>query len=342
MKKRLSPLAVISALIALLLLFSACGGSSSGSYKAYGAASSSAALAAPAAPMASPMEYAEMDMATVEEAGGIVSNTSLSGDFQTGDMPSQRKIVKHTDLELETKEFETAISQILQTVEQNGGYIESQNVNGQSLRYNDSYYERYAYINARVPSDKLDAVAQAIGGMCNVTSRNESIDDITDNYYDVDAHLKSLKLQEERLLDILSKAEKLDDVISLEQALSEVRYQIESLTSTLRRMDSQVQYSYLNMSVREVVEYRDVNTAPKTFGEKLAASFARSGRNLYDFFEGALFFIIEELPLLLIWIAIIAVVVFIAIKFIRAFKRKVNLPLKKFGKSKTDDNANKG
>lgn len=340
MKKRV--ISSVALIAAFMLIFIGCGGSS------VGRGVYSTDSAAPAAePMeASSAQFAEVngfayDTAAETEAADFESDDAEVFDEADGDLPlDNRKIVKHVDMELETKEFDTAFAQILQTVTQNGGYIANQNISGKSLRYNDSYYERYASINARVPSDKLDAVCSSIGGVCNVTSQSEQVEDITDRYYDADAHLNSLKLQEERLLDILSKAEELDDVIQLERALSEVRYEIESLTASLRRMDSQVRYSYLNMSLNEVVEYKSVQAPPKTFGEKLADSFRRSGRNLSSFFEGTLFFIIEDLPVVLINIAILAVIVFVAIKFIRLFKRKVNMPLRKFGKGKSDNNSN--
>lgn len=321
---------IISLIVVLMLVFTACGGSSD-----FSAASSVAVAPAAMAPQ-EPMSYKntamadgafyDMEAAEMEESGIFDEEDSFEEVDETAAI-ADRKIVKHSNMELETKDFDTAFAQIINTVTQNGGYIESQNVNGQSLRYYDSYYERFANINARVPSDKLDAVCSSIGGVCNVTSQSEQIEDITDRYFDADAHLRTLQLQEERLLDILSKAEKLEDVITLEQALSEVRYEIESLTASLRRMDSQVRYSYLNISLHEVVEYKNIQSAPKTLSEKIADSFERSGNNLTRFFEHAMYFVIEDLPILVIRLAILAIVVFIAIKFVRAFKRRVNIPL---------------
>ena len=98
--------------------------------------------------------------------------------------------------------------------------------------------------------------------------------------FDAQARLDSLRQQEASLLEILSKAEKLEDVVQLQTALSDVRYQIESLTAQLKRMDSQVTYSYLNMDLREVVEYQETAAKPKTFGEKLSAAATRAGNHL--------------------------------------------------------------
>lgn len=170
-----------------------------------------------------------------------------------------------------------ALAQISELVSGAGGYVESQSVDGRSLSYRGSYYERSASVTARVPAEKLDEVVAGVGGLCNIVSRSENMDDITDSYFDAQARLDSLRQQEASLLEILSKAEKLEDVVQLQTALSDVRYQIESLTAQLKRMDSQVTYSYLNMDLREVVEYQETAAKPKTFGEKLSAAATRAG-----------------------------------------------------------------
>ena len=269
--------------------------------------------------MYSKAEAVDMEMA---EEMGIVANTSAAGGNANTVIDQQRKIIKHSNMELETKDFDAAFAQILDAVSRSGGYIESQNVSGQSIRNKNEYYERSASINARIPAEKLDEITSAIGGICNVTSQWEGIDDITDSYFDVEARLNTMRLQEERLLDILSKAESLEDVITLEAKLSDVRYEIESLTARIRRMDSQVAYSYLNLNLREVVEYKNVSSAPKTFGERISDAFVRSGNRLRSFFEGAVIFMIEDLPLMLIRFLIFAVIVVVAYRFIRWLSAK--------------------
>lgn len=318
MKSKKYLISLFAFLLSVMFVFSACGATSKSNYSV----SSSTAMAAP---------QASADMMEMEN-GITDSDTTSAPNNQSSDMLSERKIIKHSNLELETMDFDSSLEQIISAISQNEGYVESQNISGQSIRYKGDYYERSANISARIPAEKLELVSNAIGGICNVTSRWEEIDDITDRYYDTDAHLKSLTLQEERLLEILSKAEKLEDVISLERALSEVRYEIESLTAVLKRMDSQVSYSYLNLSLREVVEYQSVDAAPKTFGEKLSASFGRSAKNLSSFFQNALFFIIEDMPILLICLSIIGAIALLASK---AFSLIRNKTKKQAGAQKT-------
>lgn len=162
-----------------------------------------------------------------------------------------------------------------------------------------------------MPSAKLDEVARSVGGFCNVLSQSESMDDITDSYYDAQAHLKSLQIQEERLLAILEKADKLEDIITLESALSDVRYQIESLTASLRRMDSQVTYSYLNISLREVVEYQEVQEKPRTFTERMGEAFGDGVGDMVDGLQSFALFLARTGPSLVVLIAIVVAIVLI-------------------------------
>lgn len=323
---------------AAVLLLGACGGGSSGTMNLradYASASSSAA----ATPTAAPAET-EMSMAALPAGGGFYEKAmedtaaQMTLDMDDGAIPEpneaapleNRKIIKHSNLSLETLEFDQALQQISDLIHTKGGYIESQSIDsyGNSYRRNGEYVqERSASIQARIPSEKLDQTISEVGGICNLLSKSESMEDISDQYFDSEARLSTLKLQEERLLEILSKADKLEDVITLEQALSNVRYEIERLTASLKRMDNQVTYSYLYLDLREVVKYNETVSAPRTFGDKLAASFRRGGQNLVNSTQGVILFAAECGPMLLLWAAVCGLIALIAVKAARrAGKRR--------------------
>lgn len=259
------------------------------------------------------------------DAGGEVWYTSDSvaeapeaEQTQTGDttpvLPDQRKIIRHASMELETREFDAALRQIEELVSSAGGYIESSSQDGYSLEYQGDYRERYASIQARIPSEKLDEVISSVGSLCNVLNQSESMDDITDSYYDAQARLESLEIQEERLLELLSQATSLEDMITLESALSDVRYQIESLTASLRRMDSQVTYSYLNISLQEVVEYRTIQEKPQNFGEQLSDAFGRGMSGMVTGVQNFILLLAEAGPSLIL----LAIIVILIVVLVRA------------------------
>ena len=132
----------------------------------------------------------------------------------------------------------------------------------------------------------------AAGELCNVVSRSTDVADVTESYTDTEARLKTLRLQEERLLEILSKATELSDVLELESRLSDVRYQIESYEATLRNYDSRVSYSTLHITLQEVVEYSIINDPPQTLGQRLSDGFKDSMRMVKNSAENALVWLV--------------------------------------------------
>lgn len=304
---------VTAVALVMTLFLPGCGSSGGAKNGAAGApqASEAPSMAPAPEPVSPGMNYSYMDAPEEDVATDSKADADFSGGMPQFQMPDSRKIIRHLSMDLETREFSDAIQSIQSAVAQAGGYIESQNQEGYSLGSRSRYQERYANIQARVPSAKLDEVARSVGGFCNVLSQSESMDDITDSYYDAQAHLKSLQLQEERLLAILEKADKLEDIITLESALSDVRYQIESLTASLRRMDSQVTYSYLNISLREVVEYQEVQEKPRTFGERMGEAFGDGIGSMVDGLQNLALFLARVGPSLVVLIAIVVAIVLI-------------------------------
>ena len=234
-----------------------------------------------------------------------------------------RKIVRNSFIDVETKEFEKTLEYIENRVTELNGYVESQYSTGKSLYSKNDYFEREGQIIARVPAEKSEELISEVGSLYNITSNRTSMEDITDSYYDVEAHLNQMTAQRDKYNELIKKADKLEDIIKLEQALSECQYQIDSLTGQLERMKNRVSYSTITLNIREVVEYTSIVAQPKTFGEKLADSFKRSGRNLKYAFMNILTFVIEDLPTVLIYLAIWAVIIYVVVLVVRKIKKTI-------------------
>lgn len=83
----------------------------------------------------------------------------------------------------------------------------------------------------------------------NVTQKNESVEDVTLQYVDVESRKKALETEQERLMELLSSAENMEDLLAIESKLSEVRYELENYGSQLRMLDNQIDYSTVNVDV---------------------------------------------------------------------------------------------
>jgi len=270
--------------------------------------------AAPEAPQEAPAADGDFGF-TSGEAGKAAYDSDTSADTAGADYGN--KIIKTAYMNMETYDFDETLKKMQDLLKGMGGYVESSSVSGRSLE-NDGYVRRYAHFEFRVPEASYEAFINSVGDLGNVTNSNEGGQDISYQYMDTEARLNSLEVQEERLLSILEKAEKIEDVISLEQELSRVRYEIESLQGQLRQWDNLVAFSRVSVDVNEVTEYTDITEEPDTLWERIGDTLRRSLKSLVSFLETVLVVLTAVLPFLLLFGAIALVVVLI----VRAATRK--------------------
>lgn len=260
------------------------------------------------------------DAPAESERGGDTSTA-------TNDALADRKIVRTLHLTAETKAFDAATATIEQLCASLGGYIENSSRSGGSIRYSSSVVARNANYTLRIPADKLDAFRAGMVGDINVVDESSKIDDITDQYFDVDARLSTLKIEEERLLVMLEQATELEYMLTLERRLSEVRYEIETYTGTLRRYDNRVAFSTVHLNLSEVIEYTEVVEAPKTFGEELGVAFRESwadfAANCRDFAVGFVYALPTLVVVAIILVAIIALLAWLIRRNNRNYARRM-------------------
>ncbi len=252
--------------------------------------------------------------AIYDNDGGIKPTMPQESPAQA--ITDTRKIIKTVGLELETKAFNDAVALITSSAASNGGYIEYSYISGESLQSNK--IERHANFTIRIPASVLDSYVNGLGSSFNVLSKTENSSDITDTYYDAEARLKSLQTQEERLIAMLEGATELQYMLQLEQTLADVRYQIESYYSTIKRYDSQVSLSTVTINLYEVIEYQEVIEKPKTYGERISLAVRESWN---DFVEGLKDFTVDfiyALPTLII----LAVLIFVTVLIIKKIMKK--------------------
>lgn len=262
--------------------------------------------------------YDTTESASAEEAGsGAVTSENGIEEVQETD----RKLIRNVNLSLQTKEFDTVLENMSQKVKDLGGYIQDSSVWGSSSDYSSS---RSASYTLRIPSDKLDEFIDVVETLGNVTYKNESVDDVTLRYVDVDSHKKALETEQERLLALLEKAENVEDIITIENRLSDVRYELENYESQIRLLDNQIDYSTVYVDVSEVSRVTD--TGKQGFFEEVASRFSDSVYVVLMGLRGFAIGILGSLPILVVWGVILAVVVILLRKFVfkKSKKNKKN------------------
>lgn len=231
---------------------------------------------------------------------------------------SQRKLIKTVELSVETKDYDNLMVSLEKQIEELGGYIESLGA------YNGSYYSgrtnRSANITARIPAEKLDGFVKQIGEEANVVDRNESVEDVTLQYVDLDSHARMLEEEQERLLELLENAETIEDIITIESRLSEVKYQLESMKSQLRTFDNKVTYSTVHIYIDEVKELTPV--VEQTAGERIAEGFAESLRDIGEGFKEFFIGFVINIPYIIVWGVIIAIIAFVGYKIVKVIDKR--------------------
>ena len=262
--------------------------------------------------------YDTTESASAEEAGGgaVTSENGIEEVQET-----DRKLIRNVNLSLQTKEFDTVLENMSQKVKDLGGYIQESSVWGSSSDYSSS---RSASYTLRIPSDKLDEFIDVVETLGNVTYKNESVDDVTLRYVDVDSHKKALETEQERLLALLEKAENVEDIITIENRLSDVRYELENYESQIRLLDNQIDYSTVYVDISEVSRVTD--TGKQGFFEEVASRFSDSVYVVLMGLRGFAIGILGSLPILVVWGVILAVVVILLRKFVfkKSKKNKKN------------------
>ncbi len=243
---------------------------------------------------------------------GMVASSPASTENtseQTESVAEGRKLIKNANLTIETLEYDTALSALKDRCTEYGGYIQSASEDGVNM-YSDGV--RHATVAMRIPADRLDDFIAAAADLGNVISNYVETEDVTDSYFDVEARLEAYQIQEERYLALLQKADSMEDVIQLEQALTDVRYSIESLTGTLRKYDSLISYSTVTVYLREVYDLTEQGTnSGSTLGEKIAEKFGASLKAFGKFFEFLLLALVTTWPFLLLFGGIAVLVIFL-------------------------------
>lgn len=260
-------------------------------------------------------ESASYDLGATAEGVEETADVLSSEELQTQD--SSRKLIKNVNLDVETEEFDTLIQTITEKTENLGGYVESSYTYNGSLYYGSS--KRNADLTLRIPQEHLNEFLSAVAENSNVVSRNESVTDVTLQYVDLKSHKEALETEQERLLLLLEQAESVEDIITIEGRLSEVRYQIESMESQLRTMDNQVSYSTVYLYISEVTKLTPVKE--QTTWEKISTGFVGSINNVGRGIKNFLIGLIIYLPYLVVW-AVIIILIVLVIKRIRKAGRK--------------------
>ena len=288
---------------------------------------------APSSVLYSQTTSADTDYKT-KENGLATGSGNADGTYGTP-VETVRMIIYRSSYDIQTKDYPASVAALKALCSKYEAYFESSNTYG-----NESTQRSSSYV-IRVPVQNYSAFTGETGDIGVIVSSSEYNEDITDRYFDTEARLESARIREERVLKILENADKLDDVLALERELSDIRYEIENLTGSLRKYDSLVSYSTVNLSIREV---KSIVTPPAkvlTFGERVSVAFSRGLENLRNDFENLVVDLSYNFVGVIIWIIIIVVIVIAIISVKKKIKNRLSAKTEAKPEEKTEEKEDK-
>ena len=301
------------------LLFSSCGGARQTAYKDYlsfesaDKSVSGLGTSGPAVEETSELsKSAEVNEGyeASPDSSGYVENEVPNNPVETSEAnvnPAEisEKKIRTVNMSLECKSMESAAKELKDKVKAQGGYIESEDYSAIS-QWNDTKRMNFTI---RLPKGNVDSFLDFLNGEGRILSKSENLQDVRLQYRDAKNHIKALETEQERILALMEKAETVDQLIALENRLTEIRYQLDSYNSEILDYDNKVDFSTIYLELQESIDGKINQSGNYSFFDRVRDGFFRNLFEIRLFFEDTALFVLVFIPqILLVLLAIIAIV----------------------------------
>lgn len=257
-------------------------------------------------------EMSTNDMAATERDFSESSMEEESSvDFGSDSPLEPDKVITTIDLQFETTEFDESNEELNKIIEKHQGYVEYSNISFSSRNYRNGDYV------IRVPKRNVQNFKTDLNTVGNKTRESLNKQDVTKQYTDTESRLRVLEVKEKRILALMEKATKIEDIIALETQLSEIIYEKEKLQSSLMDLDDKVDFSTINLYIQEVEKITSTTTPHTTFGAKIIDAI----NNSIYFFKNTLQRLIVFLIYLLPFVVMLVIIGFPIYKFMVKYKK---------------------
>ena len=245
-------------------------------------------------------DYDLMDYEVAEESA-----------MDSGGTVREEKIIRNASFTLKTTAYDTDLQRLQDLTSEMGGRVEYLSASGDA----SSGQTRSASLTLRIPAARLDDFLTGAQGIGNVTAMTQEMQDVSDSYYDIQTRLKTQQEKLARLQEMMKAAQDVSDLIEIESAIADAQYYIDRYTGQLKAYDGKVEYSTVNVSVREVriTEMKEV-----TLGERILDGLSDSLESFQYFLEDMVIFLVSALP----WLIVLAVVIVVIRVIVKKKKKK--------------------
>ncbi len=253
-----------------------------------------------------------------ETADAVLSAAKTAADFgMDTDM-----LVYHCDITIDTLEFDRSVADFKAGLASAAGFVEKEN-------YYDNYQDSGYYIEeekknrtyeatVRVPTNRYSEFLEGAKSLGDVRSQNANVENVSQEYTDLKTALEIYEAKETRYLNLLSTITDDQYALEVERELMDIEIEIAQLKTRINQIHTDVAYSYINITMREVRVYAQIKNED-TFGQRMSNRIQDSWHFFLRVAEGLLVIFIMLFPYLLIVVILLLLILFLN----RRYKKKL-------------------
>jgi uncharacterized coiled-coil protein SlyX len=217
-----------------------------------------------------------------------------------------RKIIYEANVVLVVTDMADTESQIAKLLKQVNGYVAESSVDRQQ---GEQLTGRW---RVRVPVGQFDSFLDAVSKLGVAENRDQTAQDVTEEFVDLEAQIANKKKLEERIVALLKDSSgKIKDVIEVERELARVRGEIEQMQGRLRYLTNRTDYTTVSISAR--VEENYVPPTAASFASRIAQAWGMSVEALRNFGEQLTIAVVYAFPWLVIF-GVVAVPMYVLVR----------------------------
>ena len=252
----------------------------------------------------------------------------------------EEKLVYRCQLDIETKNYAEDKENLMKLISEYEGIIQNSNeYDSDDYWYSSDHVKtrgtKTLNLQVRIPSEKYKEFIGTVGTIGKVKRNSQQVDNISYDYYNTQADIEQLKIQEQRLLEMMEQAYTIEDMITVEDRLSEVQNELSKLQTKLIGLDTDVAYSYVDIELEEVFEYSAAEVEKPGFFKRLGEEIVNGFKAMIQIFEDIILFVVGAVPRLIPF----AVLGFIVYKIVKVYRRN-HKPRKPKDKKPRGNNQN--
>lgn len=264
---------------------------------------------------------------------------------------TKEMLVYRGQIQIDTLEFDRSVEDFKQLLNQVGGFVERENYSDEGERYDDYYAveedeKHNSYMaTIRVPSAEYNTIMDGAGDLGDVRSKTSNVQNVTQQYGTYQSQIKIYEAEYQRYLKLLEKASEDQYALEIEQKLFDLQVKIAEIKSAITNLETDVAYSYIDITLTEVQKYQKHPKKTDTFLDRLIQTCKNSWNVFLFLIEKILFCIIYTWY----YIAFILVLVFVIIKLQRKHpqsgmkkKKKVVSPVEEEDYEEDDSDPDEG